>query len=201
MNNLLYTKLNNLFSKTKATHISSKTLYNGKFNKVFFSGDEFGNESCYPTILILKAYLIMYRLQHPDFDEIDYSKVNFDITDFDVVLNWSNIKNPSDKQNYFKESFDKEKAKGELTEDSDIWNKIVCEILRNSLAHGNIKSYRDTNTLKSMIELTDIDQKKGGVRTIKMPLSIFEQLLNSESFTPKYCMKKSEDLKRVLKPE
>ncbi len=177
------------------------TLYNGKFNKVFFSGDEFGNESCYPTILILKAYLIMYRLQHPDFAEIDYSKVNFDITDFDVVLNWSNIKNPSDKQNYFKESFDKEKAKGLLTDDGDIWNKIVCEILRNSLAHGNIKSYRDTNTLKSMIELTDIDQKKGGVRTIKMPLSIFEQLLNSESFTPKYCMKKSEDLKRVLKPE
>lgn len=34
MNNLLYTKLNNLFSKTKATHISSKTLYNGKFIKL-----------------------------------------------------------------------------------------------------------------------------------------------------------------------
>ena len=34
MNNLLYTKLNNLFSKTKATYISSKTLYNGKFIKL-----------------------------------------------------------------------------------------------------------------------------------------------------------------------
>lgn len=34
MNNLLYTKLNNLFSKTKATHISSKTLYNGKIIKL-----------------------------------------------------------------------------------------------------------------------------------------------------------------------
>ena len=120
---------------------------------------------------------------------------------FGIYIQLYITENPSDKQNYFKESFDKEKAKGELTEDSDIWNKIVCEILRNSLAHGNIKSYRDTNTLKSMIELTDIDQKKGGVRTIKMPLSIFEQLLNKEYFTQKYCMKKSEDLKRVLLPE
>lgn len=34
MNKLLYTKLNNLFSKTKATYISSKTLYNGKFIKL-----------------------------------------------------------------------------------------------------------------------------------------------------------------------
>ena len=34
MNKLLYTKLNNLFSKTKATHILSETLYNGKFIKL-----------------------------------------------------------------------------------------------------------------------------------------------------------------------
>lgn len=34
MNKLLHTKLNNLFSKTKATHISSETLYNGKFIKL-----------------------------------------------------------------------------------------------------------------------------------------------------------------------
>lgn len=176
------------------------TLYNGKFHKEFFSGDEFANESCYSSLLILKAYLIMYRLQHKDFDEIDYSKILFDIYDFDVVLNWSNIKNPNDKQNYFKESYDKEKAKGILTDDKDIWNKIVCEILRNSLAHGNIKAYVDTKTLESMIELTDIDQKKGGVRTIKMPLSKFEQLLKSDSFLPKYCIKKNEDLKRTLTP-
>lgn len=125
-------------------------------------------------------------------------------TDFDEWLSITtkiDADTTSDKQNYFKESFEKEKAKGILTENNEIWNKIVCEILRNSLAHGNIKSYRDTNTLKSMIELTDIDQKKGGVRTIKMPLNIFEELLNSDSFTPKYCMKKNEDLKRVLKLE
>jgi len=177
------------------------TLYNGKFNKVFFSGDEFGNESCYSSLLVLKAYLIMYRLQHKDFSEIDYSKVDFDVMDLNVELKSSNLNNQSDMQNHFKESFDKEKSKGALSSDDEIWNKIVCEILRNSLAHGNIKTFNDTHTLKSSIEISDIDPKKGNVRTIIMTISAFENLLNSEAFSPKNCLKKDDELKRVLKPE
>lgn len=175
------------------------TIYNGKFNKNFFSGDEFGNASCYSSLLILKAYLIMYRLQHNDFLEIDYGKINFDVADLYVDLKSSNLNNLTESVNYFKESFIKEKAKGILNDDNEIWNKIVCDVLRNSLAHGNIKPFFDVYTSEMNIEISDIDTKKGKARTIVMPISKFEELLNSEAFFPKYCLKKDSGLKKELK--
>ena len=175
-----------------------QNLYNGEFKKEFFDGDEFGKESCYPSLMILKAYLIMYRLQHQSFEEIDYSKVNFDINDIKVKLNSDNVKVPITSENYFKESFDKENASGILSE-SEIWNKIVCEILRNSLAHGNIKIYNDTYSLENLVELKDIDPKKGNVRIITMPLTMFDELLNSEAFLPKNCKTKEKDKTKTLK--
>ncbi|MBE6156139.1 MAG: hypothetical protein E7161_00120 [Firmicutes bacterium] len=176
------------------------TLYSDKFKIEFFSGDEFGKESCYPALLILKAYLIMYRLQHKDFTEIDYSKINFDVMDLKTEFKSSNVNNPNVTANYFKDSFLKEQAKGVITDYDEIWNKIVCEILRNSLAHGNVKSFVDTHTLEKYIELSDVDPKKGNVRTIVMSLSAFEKLLNSEAFLPKNCLKKDAEVKRALKP-
>lgn len=175
-----------------------QTLYNGKFKQEFFDGDEFGQESCYSALMILKSYLIMYRLQHQSFEEIDYSKVSFDINDVKVKLKSDNVKVPITSENYFKESFDKENSKGILS-DNEIWNKIVCEILRNSLAHGNIKAYNDIHTLESLIEIKDIDPKKGSVRIITMPLSIFATLLDSDAFLPKYCKTKEKDTTRILK--
>lgn len=173
------------------------TLYNGKFKEEFFDGDEFGQESCYSSLMILKAYLIMYRLQHQDFEEVDYSKVNFDVTDLKVKLTSDNINTPITHENYFKESFDKENAKGILSS-NEIWNKIICEVLRNSLAHGNIKTYKDIHTLEDMVEIKDIDPKKGSVRIINMPLSMFDNLLNSEAFTPKNCLLKQKNATKKL---
>lgn len=174
------------------------TLFNGKFHQEFFDGDEYGKESCYPTLLILKAYLIMYRLQYKDFEEIDYSKIDFDVRNLKVQLKSRDKTNPTSTVNYFKESFDKEKSKGLLADDKDIWNKVVCEVLRNSLAHGNIKPFIDQFTLEPCIEMYDVDPKKGNIRTIVMTLDIFEKLLNSEAFLPRYCLKKEEIVTRTL---
>lgn len=174
------------------------TLFNGKFNPEFFDGDEFGQESCYPSLMILKAYLIMYRLQHQSLIEVDYSKINFDINDLKIKLQSDNVIKTITHENYFKESFDKEKSNGILSDD-EIWNKIICEILRNSLAHGNVRSYRDDSTLEDYIELKDIDPKKGNVRIIKMPLSAFELLLSSEAFLPKHCLSKTTGITKSLK--
>ena len=60
------------------------SLFNDKFSINFFDGDEFGTESCYAALMVLKSYSIIYRLQNNNFDEIDYSKINFDINDNDV---------------------------------------------------------------------------------------------------------------------
>ena len=53
------------------------TIASSLFNPIFFSGDEYGFESCLPTLLILKSYLVLYRLQNNDFSELDYRKINF----------------------------------------------------------------------------------------------------------------------------
>ncbi len=168
------------------------TLFNGSFHKEFFRGDEFSNDSCFSSLMILKAYLIMYRMQASDFDEIDYSKVDFDRSDPKTNLVSLHTKMEITTEDYFQESFDKEKAKGVHLSDDDIWNKVISEVIRNSLAHGNVRPYQD-NSLANMIEFTDVDPKNGSVRKIQMPLEKFEVFLNSMAFSPSYCYKKEEE--------
>lgn len=170
------------------------TLYNGRFNPMFFEGDEFATESCYPALMILKAYLIMYRMQQTDFAEIDYDNI-YDITSDSLVqLLSENLKDPNDITNYFKESFDSEKAKRVLTTDKEIWNKVICEVIRNSLAHGNVIPSINIKTFEAEIELIDVDKKHDTARKIKMPLKTFEKFLNSEAFQPRNCYAKDETL-------
>lgn len=167
------------------------SLLNDKFSINFFDGDEFGTESCYAALMVLKSYSIIYRLQNNNFDEIDYSKINFDINDTDILLYHDNVDGSATIEDYFQKSFDKEKAKGILTDD-EIWNKVICEVVRDSLAHGNVRTYTSTLTLEPMIELKDIDTKKGTIRTIVFPLKKYEKFLNSEAFNPCNCYKKDE---------
>lgn len=174
------------------------SLNNPKFNVSFFDGDEFGTESCYPALMVLKSYLLMYRLQNNNFDELDYSKIDFDINDKDIVLYSENKDKTPVTENYFEKSFEKEKNKGLITEEKEIWNKIICEVVRDGLAHGNIRTYTSPMTIEPMIELKDIDPKKGTTRVIVFPLSKYEKLLKSEAFSPSNCFKK-EDSKTLVK--
>lgn len=174
------------------------TLINNKFNISFFDGDEFGIDSCYPALMILKSYLLMYRMQNNDFDELDYSKINFDRTDKNIKLSSENKDSSPVTEDYFEKSFEKEKNRDATLTDDEIWNKVICEVVRNSLAHGNIRTYISEINLESMIELKDIDPKKGTTRVIVLPLSKYEKFLNSEAFTPSNCYKK-EDSKKLTK--
>ena len=169
------------------------SLNNPKFAVSFFDGDEFGVESCYPALMILKSYLLMYRLQNSNFDDIDYSKIDFDINDKDIFLYSENIDESPVTENYFEKSFEKEKSKGLITEEKEIWNKIICEVVRDSLAHGNIRTYTSPISIEPMIELKDIDPKKGTTRVIVFPLSKYEKFLISEAFSPSNCYKKETD--------
>ena len=172
------------------------SLNSPNFQVSFFDGDEFGYESCYPALMILKSYLIMYRLQNNNFDDLDYNKINFDINDFEIILNSENVDGTPVTDNYFEKSFEKEKNKGVITNDYEIQNKIICEVIRDSLAHGNIRTFISPITLEPAIELKDIDQKKGTIRKIILPLKKYENFLNSEAFTPSNCYKK--EVEKVL---
>lgn len=165
-------------------------LYSGltaeTFDAKFFSGDEYAYESCYPSLLILKAYLIMYRLQNNNFDKLDYTKLNIDFSG-GIKLISGNIKNPDDKTNTFKRTIDKETEKDDSIDPIEIFGKVFCDVVRNSLAHGNINTYFEPDTMEKKIELSDIDQKSGRVRTIRFSLDSFDKFLSSEAFLPKNC--------------
>lgn len=174
------------------------SINNPNFNPKFFDGDEFGTESCYSSLMVLKSYLIMYRLQNNDFDEIDYTKIDFDIDDKSVFLYSENVDHTKAKENYFISSFNKEFGKGLINNEKAIWNKIFCEIIRDSLAHGNIRTFISTVDQKSMIEFKDVDVKKGTIRRVALPLSKYEEFLNSKAFLPSNCYKK-DDSKILVK--
>ena len=189
-----------LDSKTEISNWLSHFWYiytsinNPSFDVNFFDGDEYGIDSCYPALMVLKSYLLMYRLQNNNFDEVDYNKVNFDINDPNIYLYSDNEYRTTVTENYFIKSFEKEKSKGILTEDNLIWNKIICEVIRDSLAHGNVRTYTSPITLQPMIELRDVDHKKGTVRVIVLPIIKYENFLNSEAFIPSNCYKKEKEL-------
>lgn len=174
------------------------SINNPKFNVSFFDGDEFGIESCYPALTILKSYMVMYRLQNNDFDEVDYSKIDFDIDDKSIALYSENIDKSLVTENYFKNSFDKEMSKGLISDKKVIWNKIICEVIRDSLAHGNVKTFISMKDFTPMIQFRDVDTKKGTVRCAVFPLDKYEQFLNSEAFSPMNCYNK-EDSKILMK--
>lgn len=96
------------------------SINNPDFQISFFDGDEFGIDSCYPALMILKSYLLMYRLQNDNFDEIDYQKVNFDIDDSDIYLYSDTVDKSIPKENYFKKIFDKEYSKGIIENKKEI---------------------------------------------------------------------------------
>lgn len=179
----------------------------------------FEQEPCYFTILILKCYLMIYRLQNENFVEIDYSKLNIDFFDSDIVFlseclekreRYNNYFLDSfykdeiklADNNYFLQSFQKEKTKKVLNDDKQIWNKIICDVLRNSLAHGNVCPVVDADVGKKFIEFRDINKKTNLIRTIRISVEKLEKILDSEALKPKYCNLKENDdfvLKKVKK--
>lgn len=167
------------------------TLTSNHFTPKFFDGDEYGFESCYPTLLILKAYLIMYRLQCADFDEIDYNKINFPL-DGTIEIVSGNKNDPTSEENAFALSIEKEQEKNKDLSFAEVFHKVMCDVVRNSLAHGNVNVYISPLTLERKIELTDTDPKTGRIRQIRFEVDSFNKFLSSDAFSPRNCYNKED---------
>jgi len=161
------------------------------FTPEFFLGDEYGNGSCYPTLMILKSYLVIYRLQNQHFDEIDYSKVDFS---FEDTFLWCEDENKTyNSIEYYKELVKKEYDKGIITDINDVWKKVICEVIRNGLAHGNVTVCFSNDYNSTVIEIKDTNQKNNTTKCLRMETKSFEKFLNSEAFNPKNCYSRKED--------
>lgn len=158
----------------------------------FYYDDEYATLSLQPTLAILKAYLILYRLQNNNFDKIDYNLVSFKFDD--EYWLWSELNGEKVTDNYFDESFYKLKEKNNELTNNEIRKQILCEVIRDSLAHGNIRTLILEDG-RDYIEIKDIDKKTNKARCICMALNKFQEFINSEAFLPKYCIKKEDKSK------
>jgi len=167
-------------------------LVNNNFdvNTEFFQGDEYAKDAYKPALMILKSYLILYRLQNNNFDELDYDKIDFDFDGVDYFSSSKNLQDPTLKVDYIEESYNKIKDKEPELDDYQIIKRIYIEIIRNSLAHGNIFPKFDSLGIP-VIEFRDVFKDK--VRSLTMDVDKLETLLASSAFEPKYCYKKEEE--------
>lgn len=126
------------------------------------------------SLLILKSYLILYRLQNKELQKytIDYNLINE--FNFDYALD--------DYNNYKFKMINKEII---MPEDK----YKVCyfiELFRNALAHGNIKIFykKENDVVNKYFQFND--EWKNKKRNVILSIDSLKQFLSSESFDSKY---------------
>jgi len=145
------------------------------------------------SLLILKLYHILYRLQYKNYEEVDYNKINFDMTSND----YNYERKDKDGSISYDFNIDKVKMKLDYPNDTDteIENRIICEIIRDALCHGNIEmNFKiENDELQEYIIFEDI--YKGRVRKLEITLEKLENFLISDAFKVENCIVKNNSSK------
>lgn len=131
-----------------------------------------------PTLLLLKSYLILYRIQNKELlnYEIDYNLVNKFKFDYDL--------------NYYNDYKVKLGNKGILADEDEYMVRYFVEVFRDSLAHGNVDTFfKDENgVINQYFKFTD--KWKTKERNIVIDINELEKFLSSECFLGKYLNEK-----------
>ena len=163
-------------------------------NDDYIRTDIYAKESCSFALSLLKAYLILYRMEYikdrmddAKFDPLDYSKIDFDLEADDYDLEVTN-KNDS---NFSYETLVQRQLQRDPNQDRhEIDMRIITSIIRDALAHGKVYPYFLPEETCEVIELVDINPNNSDEeKIITMPLDKFNKFLNSEAFLPKHCYK------------
>lgn len=144
--------------------------------------------ACRTSLLMMKSYHILYRLQNINFVEVDYSNINFDFSSGDYTFTRIDV-DKSVKVNDFSDDVNKLVSKYVGLSNDVIKNIVLCEIIRNALSHGNVNmtfKIDDNDRLVEYIVLEDRYHSKS--RKIEMTFDMFEKFLCSEAFLSKYCV-------------
>ena len=138
-------------------------------------GDEFiSGFASEASLLMIKSYLLLYRIQNKNFDEIDYDLMDDIDYEFDTSEpHYSDFKN-------------KLIDKGVVVDEDEYKKRYFCEIYRNSLAHGNIsvdvRRERD-GSIKQYFVFEDI--YKSRTRKIAITQEELKRFTNFEAFSRK----------------
>lgn len=153
--------------------------------------------ACRTSLLIIKLYQILYRLQNKKYEEIDYNNINFDLSTSDYVYIRKDI-DGSITNNFNVEKINIQSKNTSLS-DKEAENKAVCEIIRNALSHGNVEmNFKiEDDELREYIIFEDIYNSKS--RKLEITLDKLETFLKSDAFTVANCiMKDTESKTKIL---
>lgn len=145
--------------------------------------------ACRTSLLIMKLYHVLYRLQNKKYEEVDFNSINFDFSSNDY--NYERIDIDSSKTYDFNIDKANLAMKNPTLSNKELENKVVCEIIRNSLSHGNIEiNFKvENDELKEYIIFEDIYHHK--TRKLEMTLDKLETYLNSNAFETANCILKT----------
>ena len=123
------------------------------------------------SMLMVKSYLMLYRLQNKHFEDIDYNLID-------------NIDYKYDSSEPFYTDFkNKLINKGIVVSEDEYKKRYFCEIYRNSLAHGNVKIdvRKENGDVVQYFVFEDI--YKSRVRKIEISHEELEKFMNFEAFS------------------
>jgi len=151
--------------------------------------------ACRTALLIIKLYHILYRIQNKKYEEIDYNKITFDLSLNDY--NYERIENNLVVANDF--AIDKAKLllKDNSLSNKELENKVICEIIRNSLSHGNIEINFKLINDEIVEYIVFEDSYHSKIRKLEITLDKLEEFLKSEAFETKNCLLKEEKSKSL----
>ena len=152
--------------------------------------------ACRTSLLIIKLYQILYRLQNKKYEEIDYNNINFDLLASDYAYTRKDI----DGSITHSLNADKAKiqSKNASLSDKEAENKAICEIIRDALSHGNVEmNFKiESDELKEYIVFEDIYHSKS--RKLEITLDKLESFLKSDAFTVANCIIKDTESKTKI---
>lgn len=130
--------------------------------------------------VFLKLGFALYRMQYKEFEEIDYNLINMDFSKL-IYKEDGDINGISQ----FVHAYNKIKMKDSNYTDHEIKVQIICDIIRNSIAHGKVLSNIDLT--RGDVYVKFVDDYKGKTREITMSLQDLTKFVMSKAFDPSMC--------------
>lgn len=128
------------------------------------------------VFLIIKSYLVLYRLQNKVFKEVDYNHIN------DFKYQYSEVADYNMYEHFKHKLMDK----GICCSEEEYLKRYFCEVFRNSLAHGKIEVRIGEDSNNEIIHKLILKDIYGGkIRQIEISIEALSKFLESEAFERK----------------
>ena len=141
--------------------------------------------------LFIKLSFVLYRLQNTNFEEINYNLLDIDLDNIRYYEE-GDINGISP----FAHAYNKFKNKDYNKTDKELKLSIFCDIIRNSISHGNIETEFDKTSGELFVNF--IDNYKQKKRTLKLTIEELKKFLMSSAFESTKCIIKEKDLNKKI---